>query len=218
MKWEDQKLIMVEKQLFERGIKNENILKAFLKVDRHKYIPQGQQTVHSYEDCALPIGENQTISQPYIVAYMINALGVDKNLEVLEIGTGSGYQTAILAELAKTVYSVERVNKLYIHAKKLIESQYNNVYFRVGDGTKGWEKAYPVVKEFDRIIVSAGSPKNIPDALLNQLKPNGRMVIPAGGLDYQSLTLVTKNENGEVTKQVLGQCTFVPLIGQQGWK
>ncbi|MCK9602876.1 MAG: protein-L-isoaspartate(D-aspartate) O-methyltransferase [Candidatus Omnitrophica bacterium] len=200
--------IMVEEQIAARGINNQRVLDAFLKVERHKFIPK-ELEVNAYADFPLPIGEGQTISQPYIVALMTDTLGLTGEERVLEIGTGSGYQTAILAELAKEVYTVERLIDLSERAENALkEAGYTNIRIKSGDGTQGWPEFAP----FDRIIVTAASP-NIPKPLVAQLKENGRLILPLGESISQILTLVEKHNAKINTKQICG-CVFVPLIGK----
>jgi len=216
MKFEDQRKRMVETQIARRGIKNPAILAAFEKVPRHLFVPEEYRTF-SYQDHPLGIGQGQTISQPYIVAMTLNLLALDKDDLVLEIGTGSGYQTALLAEIVKEVYTVERIPELFMKARTVLkELNYPNIHFRMGDGTKGWEKAYPPCSEFNKIAVSAAAP-SVPESLINQLADGGKLVIPTGNRSFQELILVEKRDN-QFTKTCFGGCTFVPLIGEEGWK
>lgn len=204
-----QKERMVREQLIRRGIKDERVLDAFRKVPRHLFVDPADRPL-AYGDHPLPIGLEQTISQPYIVALMTEALQLKGNEKVLEIGTGSGYQAAILAELVEHVYTVERLPYLGERARKRLEQLgYTNISFKIGDGTKGWPEKAP----FDGILVTAASEK-IPPSLLEQLKPGGRLVIPLGNTWLQDLTLVI-NENGHFKKESLGGCRFVPLIGDE---
>jgi protein-L-isoaspartate(D-aspartate) O-methyltransferase len=167
----------------------------------------------AYGDFPLPIGEGQTISQPYIVADMTQALELTSDDRVLEIGTGSGYQTAILAELAYRVYTIERVRSLFIKARKILDQlKYYNVVAKCSDGTLGWQEESP----FDAIIVTAGAPV-VPDPLVDQLEPGGRLVIPVGGRLSQSLLKIVKHEDG-IRETNLGGCRFVKLVGDHGWK
>ena len=203
---------MAEEQLIARGIKNQGVLDAFRKIERHKFIPEDLRS-SSYADFPVPIGEGQTISQPYIVALMTECLSLTGQEKVLEIGTGSGYQTAILAELAKEVYSIERFEKLAKNAQKTLnELGYTNIKIKVGDGTLGWEEEAP----FDRIIITAASPR-IPLPLTEQLKENGKLILPLGESFSQVLTLVEKKKDRLESIQVCG-CVFVPLVGKYGWK
>jgi protein-L-isoaspartate(D-aspartate) O-methyltransferase len=203
---------MVREQLQARGLSDERLLAAFRRVPRHRFVPAEYQA-QAYEDHPLPIGENQTISQPYIVALMINCLRLQGHERVLEIGTGSGYETAVLSELALEVYSVERVPALLVAAKaRLAELGYQNVRLSPGNGTLGWPGHAP----YDAILVSAGAP-GIPGPLLTQLADPGRMVLPVGPADAQMLTEVDKRD-GRVTRQDVGACVFVPLVGEHGWQ
>ena len=210
--WERQRRKMVEIQLIGRGIRDKKVISAFLKVPRHEFVPPPHRK-DAYGDFPLPIGEGQTISQPYMVALMTELLLLKGDEKVLEIGTGSGYQTAILAEIAKSIYTVERIASLLERAKEILEFLgYKNIHFRVGDGTKGWEENAP----YDAIIVTAASPE-IPPPLFEQLKEGGRMVIPVGNRLGQDLIRVTKKK-GKPKKENFGPCIFVPLIGEYGWK
>lgn len=203
---------MVTEQLIPRGIRTERVLEAFRKVERHKFLPQKLRIV-SYADNPLPIGEGQTISQPYMVAIMTEKLNLKGNEKVLEIGTGSGYQAAILAELSKEVYTVERFETLLDRARDTLGSLgYDNIETKVADGTFGWQEYAP----YDAIIVTAGAP-HIPKMLLSQLKDSGRLVIPVGGNLNQLLTVVQKKKNKLITEGVCG-CVFVPLVGEEGWE
>ncbi len=215
MKFEDQRRIMVERHIAGRGIDNPKILAAFEKIPRHIFVPEELQRL-SYQDSPLSIGKGQTISQPFIVALMLDLLDLNEEDTVLEIGTGSGYQTALLAEIVKQVFTVERIPELLSKARDIIDSLgYENVYYRVGDGTRGWEKAFPVRKTFNKIVVSAAAP-DIPQKLLDQLSDHGVLIIPAGSRYWQKLLQVTKQGN-KLEKKEYGQCTFVPLIGNEGW-
>ncbi len=203
---------MVREQLLSRGIRDKRVLAAFEKVERHKFIPDSMLP-DAYADFPLPIGENQTISQPYMVALMTENLCLNGKEKILEIGTGSGYQTAILAELAKEVCTIERLEHLSKKAQTTLEKiGYDSIKYKVGDGTLGWPEEAP----FDRVIITAASPQ-IPLPLTEQLKENGRMVIPLGETLGQVLTLVEKKENKLEAIRVCG-CVFVPLIGKYGYK
>lgn len=203
---------MVRDQLINRGIKDQKVLDAMAKIPRHLFVEQALRD-RAYGDYPLPIGEKQTISQPYIVALMTEALKLAGDEKVLEIGTGSGYQTAILAELAIKVYSIERIKSLSIKARKNLDKlKYHNTVLKVFDGTYGWKEEAP----FNAIMVTAASP-NIPETLVDQLAINGRMVIPVGGSFSQNLIKVVKNEEGIKTSNLSG-CVFVKLIGNHAWK
>jgi protein-L-isoaspartate(D-aspartate) O-methyltransferase len=204
---------MVERQLIARGIKDPLVLQAMSKVPRHIFVDEAL-AFRAYGDCPLPIGEQQTISQPYIVAQMTEALELKGHERVLEIGTGSAYQAAILAEICYRVYTVERLRPLMIKARQLLEQQeYRNIIVRLSDGTWGWPEQAP----FEAIIVTAGSPE-IPSPLIEQLRPGGRMVVPVGKTKQsQDLIKITKDATGRVTRFNLGECRFVDLVGQYGW-
>ena len=203
---------MVADQLIPRGIADPRVLDAFRKVPRHEFVGE-KFTAGAYEDHPLPIGEGQTISQPYMAALMTELLALGGGEKVLEIGTGSGYQAAILAELAGEVYSVERAAALAQQARAALDRLgYETVRIDVRDGTLGWKESGP----YDCMIVTAGAPK-IPQSLVEQLKEGGRLVIPVGGNFSQMLTLVEKTPEGIRTLDVCG-CVFVPLIGKEGWR
>lgn len=203
---------MVEEQILDRGIKDPRVLAAMKKVPRHLFVEEALQN-QAYNDRPLPIGEKQTISQPYMVALMTEALELKGNERVLEIGTGSGYQTAILAELAQEVYSIERIRSLAIRARKLLyDLGYFNVEIKIFDGTLGWPEKSP----FDAILVTAGSP-DIPRPLYDQLSLGGKLVIPVGNTEIQDLIRVRKTAEG-MKKESLGGCRFVKLIGRYGWE
>lgn len=204
--------LMVELQIRARGIYDGEILSAFMSVPRHRFVGPGLQD-SAYADHPLPIGEGQTISQPYMVALMTQCLGLKSTDRVLEIGTGSGYQTAILATIAAGVYTVERLPALTKNAEDILrELGYNNVRFLVGDGTKGWPEEAP----FDGIVVTAGAPR-LPEPLVEQLAEGGRLVIPVGGSWSQDLKVVRKIE-GRIEEEFVCGCVFVPLVGEHGWK
>lgn len=204
---------MLEKDLLPRGIKDKKVLDAMLKVPRHLFVGEAQR-MSAYEDHPLPIGEGQTISQPFMVAWMTEALELKGEESILEIGTGSGYQTAILGELASRVYSVERVPSLTGKARKFLDSQgYRNVLVKLSDGTLGWEEYAP----YDRILVTAGSP-SVPGPLLEQLAPGGILVIPVGGNSVQELLRIRKREDGSTSQEKMGGCVFVRLVGKHGWE
>jgi protein-L-isoaspartate(D-aspartate) O-methyltransferase len=203
---------MVDSQLVSRGIKDPKVLAVMRKVGRHRFVEEALIS-QAYGDHPLPIGEKQTISQPYIVALMTEALELTGTEQVLELGTGSGYQTAILAELAKKVYSIERMYSLSVKARRLLdELGYLNVVLKVGDGTLGWKEHSP----FDAIMVTAGSP-DVPQPLVDQLAVDGRLVIPVGDRFSQTLLKVVRVKEG-VKKIDLGGCRFVNLVGQHGWQ
>ena len=202
---------MVRDQFIARGITDQRVLAAFYKVEREKFVPSEVRN-NAYEDFPLSIGEGQTISQPYMVALMTQSLELKGNEKVLEIGTGSGYQTAILAELAREVYSVERMRALAERARKLLKKLgYNNVKILLSDGTLGWEESSP----YDRILVTAGA-REIPQPLTDQLEEGGVMVIPVGNSYSQDLEVVRKRKN-HIKTVAVEKCVFVPLIGKYGW-
>jgi protein-L-isoaspartate(D-aspartate) O-methyltransferase len=208
--WERQRRGLIE-IIREKGIDNLEVLRAFDLVPRHLFLPDAVQH-RAYEDNALPIGFQQTASQPSIQALYLQTLNLKPQDRVLEIGTGSGYQTALLAQLASHVYSVERIRELSVRARAALDLlRVSNVALLVGDGTIGWSKYAP----YDAILVSAAAP-SIPSALVDQLVPGGRMLIPLGDRDLQTLTLVTKSDRGIETEDVAA-CVFVPLLGRFGW-
>jgi len=193
-------------------IKDPRVIAALKKVPRQMFMPDAFK-FRAYEDNAQAIGEGQTISQPYIVALMSQALELKGTEKVLELGTGSGYQAAVLAELAARVFTVERIDKLSRGAEEVIRIlKYHNILFHIGDGTLGWPKFAP----YDRIIVTAGAPE-VPKACWEQLAEGGRMVIPVGDMSVQKLLLIDKVKGREVKKELSG-CKFVPLIGKYGWQ
>jgi len=205
---------MVENQIRARGVTDERVLSVMAKIPRHLFVDEAL-IEQAYNDNPLPIGKSQTISQPYIVALMTAALKLTGREKVLEIGTGSGYQTAILAELAEQVFSIERIAQLAAGARKRLDAlNCFNVAMRVGDGTYGWREESP----FDGIMVTAGAPK-VPTILLEQLAVGGRLVIPTGGRISQELLRVTRMsaDLNEVKTEVLCGCRFVDLIGEHGW-
>jgi len=203
---------MVQEQLSARGIKDEHVLAAMTRVPRHRFIEEGLWS-QAYGDFPLPIGEGQTISQPYIVALMTQALQLQPDDKVLEIGTGSGYQVAVVAEIVRQVFSVERISVIAARARKILdELGYSNVLIKIADGTAGWPEEAP----FDAIIVTAGAP-GVPDPLLAQLATGGRMVIPVGDMYSQELVKIVKTDEG-YNKEDLGGCRFVRLVGAHGWK
>ncbi len=205
--FEKRRTALVE-HLRKQGIKDEAVLKAMLKVPRHLFVPESHRHL-SYEDMALPIGEGQTISQPFVVAFMTQALELKPTDRVLEIGTGSGYQAAILAELAKEVYTVEIIPTLAKRAEETLQKLgYKNVKVKVGDGYFGWKEFAP----FDAVIVTC-APEDIPQPLIEQLKEGGRMVIPVGKRYIQQLYVLRK-EGGKVVKRAVLDVLFVPMLGE----
>ena len=202
---------MVTQQIMRRGVVTPRVIEAFRKVPRHLFVPE-EFWSHSYNDHPLPIGEGQTISQPYMVALMTDLLNLKEDEKALEIGTGSGYQAAILAELAKEVYTIERHKVLAERAEKLLKDlKYLNVKVLVGDGTKGWEEFSP----YQKIIVTASAP-NVPQPLFEQLDETGKLVIPIGGRWSQDLILIEKRKGKMIKRSICG-CVFVPLIGEYGY-
>ena len=203
---------MVEEQLVQRGITDERVLSAMRRVPRHLFVEVPLRE-RAHGDHPLPIGEEQTISQPYIVGLMSQLLELRGQEKVLEVGTGSGYQTAVLAELARRVCSIERLPRLAERARTLLEHLgYDNVWVRVGSGTLGWPDEAP----FDRILVTAGGP-SIPPPLFQQLGEGGRMVVPVGDVANQTLTVVEK-VRGEMKTRSCGDCKFVKLVGKYAWE
>ena len=203
---------MVTTQLVSRGIKDPRVLDAMRRVPRHLFAGDSNLRI-AYDDMALPIGEGQTISQPYMVAIMTELLKLKGTEKVLEIGTGSGYQGAVLAELAKEVYTIDRIESLADKAAETFRSlSYRNIHVKTGDGTLGWPEEAP----FDRILITAASPK-IPDPLVEQIALNGIIVIPVGSRFSQELLKITKTDRG-LLEEYHTPCVFVPLIGKHGWK
>ena len=201
---------MVETQIISRGVSDTMVTGAMKVVERHLFVPR-QYIKMSYGDHAMPIGEGQTISQPYIVALMTEMLELKPEMIVLEIGTGSGYQAAILGELVAMVYTVEIIEKLGLNARALLEElEYENIIVKIGDGYKGWDEHAP----FDAIIVTC-APSNIPGPLKEQLKEGGRMIIPVGGSGTQELVLIKKKKGKLITEKVL-PVRFVPMLGPDG--
>ncbi|HEX3531490.1 MAG TPA: protein-L-isoaspartate(D-aspartate) O-methyltransferase [Thermoanaerobaculia bacterium] len=204
---------MVRDLIAARGIKNERVLAALRKVPRHLFVKEHLRS-QAYGDHALPIGAAQTISQPYIVARMTELLEVGPEHSVLEIGTGSGYQTAILAQLARRVYSLERIAELAKEAiPRMRQLGLDNVKIQVFDGTVGWSEWAP----YDRILVTAGAPK-VPEPLLDQLAPGGTLLVPEGQLNMQRLVLYRKSARGEMRRREGEDVAFVPLLGRHGWR
>jgi protein-L-isoaspartate(D-aspartate) O-methyltransferase len=210
--FEEARLHMVEQQLAGRGITDENVLRVMREVPRHLFVPEDLWDM-AYRDTPLPIGYGQTISQPYIVAYMTQMLHLSADSRVLEVGTGSGYQVAILSRLAKQVYTIERVEELATCAEQVLEELgYDNVMVRVGDGGYGWPEAAP----FASIIVTAAAPE-VPPPLIAQLAEGASLVAPIGPAGYQELVRLRKQ--GESTKlEHLVPVAFVPLVGEHGWR
>lgn len=203
---------MVRFQLLPRGIEDPRVIKAFETVARHAFVPKDLEP-SAYEDCALPIGNDQTISQPYIVARMTELLELTGKETVLEIGTGSGYQAAILSQLCNKVHTVEQVPELSARAQKTCDTLgYKNIAFHTGDGSLGWPDSAP----YDAILVTAAAP-DTPPPLLDQLKDNGRLVIPLGERRLQIMTRIRKN-NGIFRTDRGEACVFVPLLGKYGWQ
>lgn len=204
---------MVERQIAWRGVKDPATLKAFLNVPREVFVSD-QLKPYAYDDNPLPIGEGQTISQPYIVALMAQAAELNSQASVLEIGTGSGYSAAILAQMAKEVYTIERIANLGEEAKQKFNALgYKNIHVKIANGTLGWADAAP----FDAIVVTAGAPV-VPESLIRQLKPAGRMIIPVGDSLSQQLLRLRKVSEDDYTQEILEFVRFVPLIGQEGWE
>jgi protein-L-isoaspartate(D-aspartate) O-methyltransferase len=204
---------MVQNQIAARGVSDERVLGALGEIPRELFVESGYRNA-AYQDRALPIGLDQTISQPYIVALMTEALKLNGTEKVLEIGTGSGYQTAVLCALTSSVITIERIQKLTARASaNLALAGFENVTFVTGDGTKGAAEHAP----FDAIMVTAASP-GIPQPLIDQLAPLGRLVIPVGEMGSQELVRLTKDANGAVQSETLLPVVFVPLIGEFGWR
>jgi protein-L-isoaspartate(D-aspartate) O-methyltransferase len=212
IKYKRQREEMVKRQIISRGIADEKVIAAMRNVQRHLFVSEAL-TDQAYGDFPLPIGEQQTISQPYIVAEMTQALQLSKNDRVLEIGTGSGYQAAIIAQIGYRVYTIERIHSLLLKARSLFDRLlYHNIITRYSDGTSGWADESP----FDAIIITAGAPK-IPETLVSQLAMGGRMVIPVGDQYSQELIKLHRQKSG-IHKTNLGGCRFVKLIGEHGWR
>jgi len=212
MKYKRQREEMIKRQIVARGITDEKVITAMRNVPRHLFVSEAL-TDQAYGDFPLPIGEQQTISQPYIVAEMTQALQLSKEDRVLEIGTGSGYQAAIIAQIGYRVYTIERIHSLLLKARSLFDRLlYHNIITRYSDGTAGWADESP----FDAIIITAGAPR-IPETLVSQLAVGGRMVIPVGDQYSQELIKLHREKNG-IHKTSLGGCRFVKLIGEHGWR
>lgn len=212
MDYKELRELMVRTQLIPRGIRDKRVLGAMGRVPRHLFV-DSSTIANAYSDMALPVGAGQTISQPYMVAVMTELLELSGTEKVLEIGTGSGYQAAILAELSQDVYTIERIASLAETAKKkFLDLSYTNIHSSTGDGTLGWPEEAP----FDRIIITAAAP-GIPEPMIEQLADNGIMVIPVGDLYSQQL-LKTRKSGENLITEYHTPCVFVPLIGQYAWK
>lgn len=209
--YEDKREDLIE-VLKGKGITDENVLRAFLKVERHLFVPEIIKA-HAYSDVALPIGQEQTISQPYTVAFMTQALELKSRNKILEIGTGSGFQAAILVEMGMKVFSIERNYEIHKKTQKLYDSLGIRAALIYGDGTIGWQESAP----YDRIIVTAGGP-DVPKRLLNQLAVGGKMVIPVGDRNIQTMQIISKLSKDEYDIIEIPNFKFVPLIGKEGWK
>jgi protein-L-isoaspartate(D-aspartate) O-methyltransferase len=213
-RFQKQRMKMVDTQITARGISDHRVISAMEKIPRHLFVDEGLID-QSYNDSPLPIDRQQTISQPYMVALMSEAMVLTGDEKVLEIGTGSGYQTAILAELAERVFSIERIAALAARARKILDAlNYYNVAIRVGDGTYGWREEAP----YEAIMVTAGAPR-IPRLLIEQLTVGGRLVIPVGSRYSQALLKLTRmsEDPADLKREELGGCRFVDLIGEHGW-
>jgi protein-L-isoaspartate(D-aspartate) O-methyltransferase len=198
-------------KLSEKGISDILVLKAIREVERHKFVPKPMKQ-HAYLDIALPIGYSQTISQPYTVAFMTQSLGLKSKAKVLEIGTGSGYQAAILEKMGVDVFSIERNMDIYLITRKLLDEIGLRIHTKCGDGTIGWDEFAP----YDGILVTAGSP-TVPESLKRQLKVGSRLVIPVGNKNSQILKILTKLNENEFEVRDVPEFSFVPLIGREGW-
>lgn len=206
--------LFVERQIEGRGVRDSLVLEAMRTVPREKFVPHGL-AAEAYDDTPLPIGSGQTISQPYIVAFMVEALGLVGGEKVLEIGAGSGYAAAVLAQIAGDVYTIERIGELAAQANEnLANAGYHHVHVRHADGTQGWAEQAP----FDAILVSAGAP-DVPSTLLHQLKIGGRMVVPVGDNPRsQELVRITRTGDDDFEQEDIADVRFVPLIGKEGWE
>jgi protein-L-isoaspartate(D-aspartate) O-methyltransferase len=203
---------MVKEQVEARGVSEPTVLDAMKRVPRHLFVEEAL-AARAYDDNSLPIGEGQTISQPFIVGFMTELLQISPEHKILEIGTGSGYQAAVLAELGADVYTIERIKKLFMRTRKLLfEMRYFNIRVKLDDGTTGWPDEGP----FDRIIVTAGGPE-VPQSLIDQLADPGRMIIPVGSEKRKQRLILVIKANGEVIEEDMGGCAFVDLVGKQGW-
>jgi protein-L-isoaspartate(D-aspartate) O-methyltransferase len=200
------------RKLREKGISDERVLEGFRKVPRHRFV-DGAMYAQAYDDNALPIGLGQTISQPYVVALMTQLLQLKTDEKILEIGTGSGFQAAILAQFSRRVFTIERHRQLGEKARILLrEMGFANITFKVGDGTRGWAQHAP----FDKIIVTAGAPA-VPADLVKQLAPGGRLIVPTGERQYQELQIYDATPEG-IVQHSAGAVVFVPLVGRDGWE
>jgi len=203
---------MVESQIRGRNITDEGVLRAMGVIPRHLFVDEGYRQ-HAYSDASLPIGEKQTISQPYMVAAMTAALGLKGGERILEIGTGSGYQTAVLSHLVSRIFTIERISTLASRARRMFDQlRLTNINLKVGDGTIGWKDQAP----FDGIIVTAGGP-DVPVEFLDQLVEGAPLVVPVGPLDRQVLLRLRRGADGSFSREELMDCRFVPLIGEKGW-
>ena len=200
------------KTIYEKGIDDESILKAVGKVPRHFFFDPAFLE-HAYQDKAFPIGEGQTISQPYTVAFQTQLLAIQEGDKVLEIGTGSGYQACILLELKAHVFSIEYNRVLYDRTRKFLPKMGYRPHLKHGDGTKGWPSQAP----FDKILVTAGAP-SVPELLVDQLKVGGQLVIPVGSKSRQTMIRITKETDRKLKKEEFNYFAFVPLLGEKGWK
>lgn len=200
------------KTIIDKGIQDKAVLDAIGKVPRHYFFDKAFLE-HSYQDKAFPIGEGQTISQPYTVAVQSELLEIKPGDKVLEIGTGSGYQCCVLLEMQAKVFTIEYNRKLYLQAKSFLQKMGYRAHFHLGDGSQGWSTFAP----YDKIIVTAGAP-SVPEALIMQLKPNGKLVIPVGNEDHQEMIRVCKDAQGNITSESHDFFRFVPLLGKFGWK
>ena len=212
MRFEDARRRMVQEQLEARGISDKRLLQAFLTIPRHEFVSKDLQA-EAYADHPLPIGGGQTISQPYMVALMVQLLRLQGHERVLEVGTGSGYQLAILSQLALEVYSIERLPELAEQALRRLKGLgYLNVHLTVGNGSMGW----PAYAPYEAILVAAGAP-DVPPPLVRQLADGGRLMIPIGSQQVQTLTLVEKRPDA-LHQEAITSCVFVPLVGEYGWR
>ncbi len=200
------------KVLIDKGIKDKMVLSAIQTVPRHYFFDKAFLE-HAYQDKAFPIGEGQTISQPYTVAIQTQLLEIKPGDKILEIGTGSGYQCSVLLEMKAKVYTIEVNKNLFRQSKIFLQSLGYRAHFHLGDGSRGW----PTFAPYDGIIVTAGAP-TLPQALIDQLKPNGKLVIPVGDEEHQEMIRITKEKNGKITEEKHDFFRFVPLVGKYGWK